>query len=76
MFELSAIVFIIISIIDAFNGSNKALPHFCVGLILIITSMSIKSHTALVQIKNYIGDSKKEDDESDSVEIKEKGDLL
>ncbi len=72
MFECSGIVMIIISFIDVFIKSNQVFNHFLIGLILIITSMIIKSHQELVQIRRYIGDYRKyEDIEEDKVELKE-----
>lgn len=70
MFEFAGIVMIIISAIDLFIRSDQTFNHFLIGLILIITSMVIKSHSELVQIRKYIGDYQKYVEE-DNVEIKE-----
>lgn len=56
MFEFAGIVMMIVSGIDLYLGNGKTFNHFLIGLILIITSMIIKSHQELVQIRRYIGD--------------------
>ena len=66
MFEIAGIVMMIIAGIDVYLGNGKTFNHFLIGLILIITSMCIKSHQELVKISRYIKDTDK-----DTVEVKE-----
>jgi len=66
MFEFAGIVMMIVSGIDLYLGNGNTFNHFLIGLILIITSMCIKSHQEIVKISNYIKDTNK-----DSVNVKE-----
>lgn len=65
MLEFSGITFIICSVIDLFLKTGNSMNFFFIGILLIITSMLIKTHYETVQIKNYIGDSKKDKKKED-----------
>ena len=69
MFEFAGLIMTIIAGVDVYLGNGKSFNHFLIALILIITSMCIKSHKEIVKISNYIGDSKKY--QEDRVEMKE-----
>ena len=62
MFEIAAIVLFIASIVEWFEKSNKSMEHFIIGILLIIASRIIKTHSEVVQIRRYIGDYKKFDE--------------
>ena len=75
--ELVGLIAIIFSVIDLYLKNGYAMDHFLVGMVLIITSMIIKSHSEIVQIRKYIGDynkikDKKIDYEEDLEKLKEK----
>lgn len=59
MMEFLGIVSLIVSLIDLYLKNGNAMNHFLVGMILIIGSMIIKSHSEIVQIRKYIGDYKR-----------------
>ena len=59
MMEFMGIISLIVSIIDLYLKNGHAMNHFLVGMILIIASMIIKSHSEIVQIRKYIGDYKR-----------------
>lgn len=59
MLEVFGIISLIISIVDLYLKNGAAMNHFLVGMILIIASMIIKSHSEIVQIRKYIGDYKR-----------------
>lgn len=77
MMELVGLIAIIFSLIDLYLKGGNAMNYFLVGMILIIGSMIIKSHSEIVQIRKYIGDyskikDKKIDYEEDLEKLKEK----
>lgn len=76
MMELVGLIAIIFSVIDLYLKGGNAMNYFLVGMILIIGSMIIKSHSEIVQIRKYIGDykikDKKIDYEEDLEKLKEK----
>lgn len=59
MMELVGLIAIIFSLIDLYLKGGNAMNYFLVGMILIIASMIIKSHSEIVQIRKYIGDYKR-----------------
>ena len=59
MLETFGIISLIISVVDLYLKNGHAMNHFLVGMILIIASMIIKSHSEIVQIRKYIGDYKR-----------------
>jgi len=59
MMELVGLIAIIFSLIDLYLKGGNAMNYFLVGMILIIASMIIKSHGEIVQIRKYIGDYKR-----------------
>lgn len=79
MLEFVGLLLFAGSVVEVFTRSGEPSVHFFMGISLIMSSMLIKSHAELVQIKNYIGDSKKqhtcnckkEVNDVDVVEVKE-----
>lgn len=60
MLEFVGLLLIAGSVVEVFTRSGEPSVHFFMGISLVMSSMLIKSHAELVQIKNYIGDSKKQ----------------
>lgn len=75
MMELVGLIAIIFSVIDLYLKNGYAMDHFLVGMVLIITSMIIKSHSEIVQIRKYIGDYKRINNQ-EKIDYKEDLDAL
>lgn len=75
MMEFVGIVAIIFSLVDLYLKNGHAMNHFLVGMILIIASMIIKSHSEIVQIRKYIGDYKRTTNQ-EKIDYKEDLDAL
>ena len=75
MMELVGLIAIIFSVIDLYLKGGNAMNYFLVGMILIIASMIIKSHSEIVQIRKYIGDYKRINNQ-EKIDYKEDLDAL
>lgn len=75
MMELVGLIAIIFSVIDLYLKGGNAMNYFLVGMILIIGSMIIKSHSEIVQIRKYIGDYKRTQNQ-ENIDYKEDLDEL
>lgn len=75
MMEFIGLIALLLSLIDLYLKGGNAMNYFLVGMILIITSMIIKSHSEIVQIRKYIGDYKRISNQ-EKVDYKEDLDAL
>lgn len=78
MMEFMGLIALFLSLVDLCLKGGNAMNYFLVGMILIICSMIIKSHSEIVQIRKYIGDYKRTQNQEnidyneDLEELKEK----
>jgi hypothetical protein len=75
MMEFVGIIALFLSLVDLYLKGGNAMNYFLVGMILIIGSMIIKSHSEIVQIRKYIGDYKRTNNQ-EKVDYKEDLDAL
>lgn len=75
MMEFVGIIALFLSLVDLCIKGGNAMNYFLIGMILIIASMIIKSHSEIVQIRKYIGDYKRINNQ-EKVDYKEDLDAL
>lgn len=75
MMEFMGLIALFLSLVDLCLKGDNAMNYFLIGMILIIGSMIIKSHSEIVQIRKYIGDYKRTQNQ-ENIDYKEDLDEL